>query len=331
MGKKLTHNLGLKILAVLIAGLLWLIAININDPVSQQSYNVSVQIVNMNTLTDNNKYVEVLEGSDSVRVTVRAARSVLNELTDKNISAVADVNKMTEGNYIPIELSCTKNSVSDDDLKGDKDYVHVSVENIKRRQLPISVDVQGTPAENYMLGATNTAQNAVSISGPESIVDTVSTVSVDIDINNVNADVNISLPIHLYDTDGKEIIDKRITKNLDDVSTTATIWLIKSLPIEYGYAGVPADGYEVDGNLTSTISYISVAGKQSVLKNMQMIDIPEAIDITGATRSIEEVIDIKKHLPDGVIIPDTDTDTKATLKLRIIKSVEEDNDTEEED
>ena len=87
----------------------------------------------------------------------------------------------------------------------------------------------------------------------------------------------------------------------------------------------------MDGNLTSTISYISVAGKQSVLKNMQMIDIPEAIDITGATRSIEEVIDIKKHLPDGVIIPDTDTDTRATLKLRIIKSAEEDNDTEEEE
>ena len=53
MAKKLTNNLGLKILAVLIAGLLWLIAININDPVSQQTYSVQVQILNAGIITDN--------------------------------------------------------------------------------------------------------------------------------------------------------------------------------------------------------------------------------------------------------------------------------------
>ena len=331
MAKKLTNNLGLKILAVLIASLLWLIAININDPVGQQTYTVNVQMVNLSKLTDNNKYVEVLEGSDTIRVTVRAARSVLSELSDKNISAIADVDKLTEGNYIPIELSCTKNSDDTDDLKADKDYLRVSVENIKRRQLPISVDVQGTPAENYLLNSTSTAQNAVSISGPESVVNTVNTVSVEIDITNANSDVNISLPIHLYDSDGKEIIDKRISKNISDVQTTASIWLIKGVPIEYGYTGVPADGYEVDGNLTSTISYINIAGKQSLLKNIQKIDINDAIDITGATRNIEEEIDIKKFLPDGVIIPDSNTETRTTLSLHISQIREEEEEDQEDE
>ena len=331
MAKKLTNNLGLKILAVLIASLLWLIAININDPVGQQTYTENVQMVNLSKLTDNNKYVEVLEGSDTIRVTVRAARSVLSELSDKNISAIADVDKLTEGNYIPIELSCTKNSVDTDDLKADKDYLRVSVENIKRRQLPISVEVQGTPAENYLLNSTSTAQNAVSISGPESVVNTVNTVSVEIDITNANSDVNISLPIHLYDSDGKEIIDKRISKNISDVQTTASIWLIKGVPIEYGYTGVPADGYEVDGNLTSTISYINIAGKQSLLKNIQKIDINDAIDITGATRNIEEEIDIKKFLPDGVIIPDSNTETRTTLSLHISQIREEEEEEQEDE
>ena len=332
MAKRLTHNLGLKILAVLIAALLWLIAININDPVSQQTYSVTVQMNNMNTLTDNNKYVEVLENSDNIRVTVRAARSVLSELSDKNIIATADANKLTEGDYIPIELSCTRNGISADDLKADKDYVRVNVENIKRRQLPISVEVQGEPAENYMLNSTSTAQNAVSISGPESIINTVSTVSVEIDITNASADVNISLPIHLYDSQGKEIIDKRITKNISDVSTTASIWLIKGVPIEYGYTGVPADGYEVDGNIGSTISYINIAGKPGTVKNIQKISIEDALDISGATRNVEEIIDIRKFLPDGVIIPDAQTDTKTTLTLRILKIVEEEEEenTEEE-
>ncbi len=323
MAKRLTENIGLKILAVLIAAVLWLVATNINDPVSKQTYNVPVTIENLNILTNNNKYVEVLDNTDTVRVTVRAARSVLAEISDKNITAVANVEKMTEGNYIPIELSCSKASIEGDNLKGDKDYVRVNIENIKRRQLPISVVVTGEPAEGYMLGGSTTAQNAVMLSGPESVVSTVSTVSVEIDANGATSDVNISLPIHLYDTDGEEITDTRIDKSISDVSTTAVIWQIKGLPIEYSYTGEPAEGYYVDGNLKSTISYISVAGKASVLKNYQKIELNDVVDISNASRSIEEVIDLKKALPDGLVFAEADAESKAVITINIAKIVEE--------
>lgn len=323
MAKKLTNNMGLKILAVLIAAVLWLVATNINDPVSKQTYTVPVSLENIGKLTNNNKYVEVLENTDSVRVTVRAARSVLAELSDKNIVAVADVEKMTEGNYIPIELSCTKPGIVGDDIQGDKEYVHINVENIRRRQLPITVDVVGDPAEGYMLGGSSTAQNAVMLSGPESIVNAVSSVSVEIDAYQATSDVNISLPIHLYDADSKEITDSRIDKSISDVSTTAIIWQIKGVPLEYSYTGEPAEGYYVDGNLKSTISYVTVAGKPSVIKNLQKIEVRDAIDVTGATRSVEETIDLKKCLPDGVTFADANEETKSVLSLNILKKVEE--------
>lgn len=323
MAKKLTNNLGLKILAVLIASILWLVATNINDPVSKQTYSVPVTLENLNKLTDNNKYVEVLENTDSVRVTLRAARSVLAEISDKNIVAVANVEKMTEGNYIPIELTCTKGNISGDDIIGDKEYVHISVENIRRRQLPISVSVNGEPDEGFKLGGTSTAQNAVMLSGPESIVNTVSTVSVDIDVEKATSDVNISLPIHLFDNEGKEITDTRVDKSISDVSTTAVILQTKSVPLEYYYSGEPADGYYVDGNLSSSINYINVAGKPSVIKNLHKIEVRDVIDINNASRNIEEVVDLKKCLPEGISFADADADTKTTINLNISKIVEE--------
>lgn len=332
MAKKLTNNIGLKILAVLTAAVLWLVATNINDPVSRMTYSVPVSIENLSKLTDNNKYVEVLEGTDSLRVTVRAARSVLAEISDKNIVAVADIDKMTDGNYIPIELSCTKGSIDVEDMKADKEYVHVSVENVKRRQLPISVDVVGTPQEGYMLGGTSTAQNAVMLSGPESIVNRISAVSVEIDVEQATSDVNISLPIHLYDSSDVEITDKRIDMSIADVSTTASVWLIKSVPIEFSYTGQPADGYYVDGSLKSSINFVTIAGKSSVLKNIQKIDVSDALDITGATRSIEELVDIKKALPEGVVFAEADAPTKASVSLSIAQRVEEEeNEIEEEE
>ena len=54
MAKKLTHNLGLKILAVLASIILWFIAININDPMSTNVYNVTVQLENLDKLVNNN-------------------------------------------------------------------------------------------------------------------------------------------------------------------------------------------------------------------------------------------------------------------------------------
>lgn len=332
MANKLTKNMGLKILSVLIAAVLWLVATNINDPVTKQTYNVTVTIKNLDTLTSKNKFVEVLDGTDNIKVTLRAARSVLAEVSDKNITAVADAEKITDGNYIPIELTCNKGNIEGDSIKPDKEYVRVNVENVRRRQLPITVAVDGTPAEGYMLGGTSTAQNAVMLSGPESIVNTVSSVSVEIDADGATSDVNISLPIHLYDSTGEEITDPRITKSISNVSTTAIVWMVKSVPIEYSYEGEVAEGYQIDGNLRSTLNYIMVAGKPSVLKNLQKIEVNDVIDITNATRNVEETIDLKKRLPEGIVFAEADAETKATISLNISKiPVEEEEDGNEEE
>lgn len=330
MAKKLTNNLGLKILAVLVSAILWFIAININDPVSQQSYTVNVLIENMEVLENSGKYVEVKPGTDVAKVTVTATRSELKDITEKVIYATADVNNYNEEDgTVPITVRVNKSFVKEDDIKLDDNYSNVQllVENIKRRQLPITVAVQGEPGENYMLGGTSTAQNAVMLSGPESLVASVNSVSVDIDIDGATSDVNISLPIHLYNANGKEISDSRINQSISNVSTTANIWLIKGLPIEYSYTGEPAEGYQVSGNLQTGINYITVAGKSSLLKNISKIDISDALDITGATQNVESFIDLKKKLPEGLVFanPEDETRTSISLKINKIPEVEEGN------
>jgi len=324
MAKKLTNNIGLKILAVLAAAVLWLVATNINDPVIRKTFSgVSVSVENLSTLTNNDKYVEVLDDSDTIKVTVRAARSVLAEISEKDIVAVADAEKMTEGNYIPIELNCNKGYIDKEDIKPDKDYVHVSVENIKRRQLPIYVAVDGEVGEGYLLGLTSPSQNAVMLSGPESLVNKVSSVSVDVDVEGATSDVNISLPIHLYDSAGEEITDKRINKSISTVSVVASVLLRKEISIEFGYTGAPAEGYYVDGKLSSSVNSITVAGKESVLKNLQKLELKDIINITDATHNVEEIIDLRKYLPDGVTFAESDANTKTTLSLKIEQKIEE--------
>ena len=53
--KKLTNNLGLKLLAVLFAIALWIVVVNIDDPVKPAQYTISVTQDNMDYLTSNGK------------------------------------------------------------------------------------------------------------------------------------------------------------------------------------------------------------------------------------------------------------------------------------
>lgn len=68
LAKKLTNNLGLKVLAVLFAIALWIVVVNIDDPVKPAQYTISVTQDNMDYLTSNGKYSETLGGKIQLRL-----------------------------------------------------------------------------------------------------------------------------------------------------------------------------------------------------------------------------------------------------------------------
>lgn len=106
---KLWNNLGLKIMAVIFSILLWLVAVNINDPVERKVFrDVRVETRNTNLLTDENKLYKVLDDTDTVTVTVRASRSVLENINVSDITATADFSELSFTNTVPIRLSVNK-------------------------------------------------------------------------------------------------------------------------------------------------------------------------------------------------------------------------------
>lgn len=325
MLKKLTNNLGLKILALIFSSALWLVSININDPVSTETYDTEVQLVNLDSSAISGKYVEIIDNTDNIRVTVRATRSVLTALENNNIKATADLNKITENNLVPIELSTTKTNEKVEKLTGDHEYLKLNLETIKKVQLPITVNVQSTPAEDYILGGTSTSQNAVIVSGPETVIAQVSYAAVDINIDGAVSDVNISLPVKLYTADGNEVNSVKLTQSVSEVSTTATILMTKTVPVEYSYMGTPRNGYEVVGEMQSTINEVVISGKPSVIKNVNKIEVSEAIDITDASRTTEGTVDVKKFLPAGISMADSKKNAKAVVTVRIKEIVEEED------
>ena len=319
MKQKLTDNIGLKILALAGSVVLWFIAININDPVTQDSYNVAVQMQNLNTLTAAGKYVEVLDGSDTVKVTVRGSRTVLSSFSEKNIVAVADVSKMTEDNLVPIEVSTTRITDKIESIKADKQYVQLAVENISKQQVPINVKVQNEPGEGYIFGSASTTQNVVILSGPESVVSQVAYAAVEINIDGATSDVNISLPIHLYDAADELVDSSKITMSMNEVYTTASVLQTKQLSIVCTAAGTLPDGYALTGEIDCVPDVITVAGRSSQVKNLSVIEIPGAVDVTGRDTDVTTTVDIREYVPDGVSLVGGNDAAQVEVTARVEK------------
>ena len=99
MRRKILNNLGLKLLSVVLAIVFWFLVVMADNPKDSVSFsNIQVNLVNTDLLEKGNKFYEVLEGSDRIRVTVEAPRNVIQELSASDIVAEADVSRLTEVN-----------------------------------------------------------------------------------------------------------------------------------------------------------------------------------------------------------------------------------------
>ena len=314
MKEKQTNNLKLKIIAVLFAAGLWMISININDPYQSKDYSVVVQMQNMNVMTSAGKYVEILNDSDEITVRVKGNRSVMESFTASNIVATADLSKIDEENKVPITLSTIKTSGSKiESIRSDVTHLEVKTENIRRIQKRLEVITKNPPEDGYILGKVSTEQNALRISGPESAVALVDKAVVNFDLANATEDVSMILPVELYDAEGNRINDNRLTMSINEVQCVASILATKEIPYSFTTKGKTAKGYDFTGEIVSEPSTVLVAAKSSVLRGLNKFEIIDAIDVQGATRTVETTIDVRDYLPENVIFAEQDFDGKVKV------------------
>ncbi|MBQ3891068.1 MAG: hypothetical protein II740_06930, partial [Lachnospiraceae bacterium] len=111
--KTITQNIGLKLMSLAVAVILWFIVVNLTDPVITQTYkNVPVRILNADIITDDAKTLEVVDDTAVVpSVTIKASRTTIQELGNSidSIVATADMKDLSaDGKSVPIEFTTTK-------------------------------------------------------------------------------------------------------------------------------------------------------------------------------------------------------------------------------
>lgn len=308
MKKWLTQNLGLKFLSVICASILWLIVMNINDPVDEQRFiGIPVELTNTDAITGEGKVYQILDNTNMVNVTVRAKRSVLDQLDRDNIQAIADLSEVSVTNMVTIKLSSNRYSNQIDSISSNTEFLKLNIEDVRQKQLPIQISTLGTPEEGYLTGSVTAGQTVVRIKGPESVIERVDSVQAVVDVTGMISDVSTTASIVLYDAAGNRVEDSSIQLNITTVEVKVSILATKSVPFTYHTSGTPADGYELNGRIVGTYDRIRIAGPQNVLDTISSIEIPaEELNVAGQTDTLNVLISVADYLPAGVVIADED-------------------------
>ena len=297
MKEKIMNNLSLKILAVVLAAIVWVIVNNVDDPVSRKTFkNIEVELQNEDAISSLDKVYEVKTGG-IINVTVSGKQSVLRKLNASDIVAVADLSDLSITNATYIKLSCPK--YENVNLSSDIRMLTISVEDEQTEQFKVDVKTVGTLSEGYALGEVKVRPNLIKVSGAKSQVERISEVRVEADVSNATDNFVKYLEPKAYDANGKLMDTANLTFSSEKVKVSVAVYETKTIPIEITTTGKPKTGYHV-----ISVEYepkeveVMVTGSDEKLSSYKTIPIQYNID--GADKNIQTELSLSDYLPKGL-------------------------------
>lgn len=321
---RFTDNLGLKIIALIFSAFLWLIVVNVDNPVGSRTFqDIPVTIINDDIILSSGEVYQVL-GEDTVSVTVYANRQVRQELDSEDIIAIADVSQMdTTTNLIPISVTIQGYDRDDyDTAVATPRNLRIQREKSGRKVLALTADTGGTvPRDGYTLGDLTVRPDNVTITGPESALENIDRAVAKVDVSGISKDAELSAELKLYDVNGNELGQSQLENNLGDEGLTVSVEVLeeKTVPVEFNVTGTPADGYRYTG-CTSEPESIRICGRSDDIRGVDAIRVPASVvSVEGENAPVKQTVDITEFLPEGVSLVDENS-----AEIQVTAMVEQD-------
>jgi len=304
--KWILNNIGLKILALVFAFLLWLVILNTTDIETTRTItNIPVTIENESLILDGTHVYTIMSG-ETASVVVTGKRSVVNTLSASDFSATANFQELSITNAVPIKV----------ELQGEKaKYANsltitqktmsmvIHLEDVKEEVFDVKVVSTGAEPENMIVEDAATVPAMVTLRAPESVINSVESINAYVDYSQLTGDTQVNVPPVIVDHDGKMIEQTEdITLDYDVVTVNIITKTKKLVPIEITPVGSPAENYVLNG-ISYSKNGVTVKGNAEIINALEVIRLPgELLNIEGAKSDVTINVDIENYLPQGVTL-----------------------------
>lgn len=310
------HDVWLRLLALILAFILWIIAREMTNPTRTTPVeDISLTITGEDELKSNYG-LSVIEYPETVDITVRGpVNEISNSRLRNRITAVVDVSGITDGagEYtLPVRIS-----TGSSDIEANSVSVRVLVDEVTTEAVPVRVDATGTPATGYRAGTPEpTTTKELTIEGPASELAEVAYAYGTVDVSGRNSTFTSECQISLYNDAGEPITGTHVTTQTDTVTVRAPIYPVESIPLAVTLTDgdtLTTDQVDVDIKPRN----ISLLGDQNTLASLTEINLG-TIDLDTVRTGV--AIEMEIPLPDGVRL---DAGQPSTAQVTITVKAEE--------
>lgn len=305
MKEKIFNNLSLKIVSAVFAVILWTVIVNIYDPNTSYTFsNITVQLVNTQSLTEKNYTFEVVDGG-KISVTVSGPKSVVTDLKTSDIAATADLSKVTAfTDYVDIQVQVVKDGqvLNNVEAVPRTSALKLSIENRDTNTYAVNVNTTGTPTE-----ATPSTKDV----GPVTLIYVGDVV---VDVSGAKGTVNTQSDINMYDSDGNIIANEELEMSSETADVIVEMARTKTVPVVVKTSGTPSQDCVVTGTSLSQTSVV-ISGQQEALSKIDNITIPSsAVSVDGLSEDKTYTFKLTDYVPSGVKIV-SDSRLQVTIKI----------------
>ncbi|MDD5935891.1 MAG: CdaR family protein [Clostridiales bacterium] len=301
MKKVLTRNIPLKILSLLLAVVLWVVIMNIDDPyITKKFYNIPVLELNTEVLDELGKIYEV-ESGQSITITVKGKRSIIEGLKNSDFEATANFKEKSDVNAVPIRVVAKPSpnyDTNDIEIIDQNDMMTLSLEEADTQTFRVNVNVSGKPKDGYYVTEKIPNPNIIEISGSKKQIQKIKDVVVDVSVEMTDQSFEVTASPKALDENGYPIGDSKLEFQTKDILVNVRVLPMKEVPIVVSTQGNPYYGYEV-AQLQYEPKVVTVAGTQEDLDKIGYITIPFDINLRtedqSDTKSLDDFIDTSKY------------------------------------
>ncbi len=310
------HNTLLKILALLLGVLLWLILTNMQDPSITRT--LSVPITYDDTWLTENGYT-VTSAPTSVSLSVTLRRSNVTRLSASDFTANVNLQEFLGGEINPapeitrFNLVVTKNASATyieswDFQRNQGSYVDAVIDTMKTNSYRVQFRMTGDAPDGYTAVNFSADPAVVTVTGPTSEFATLSSVQAAVDLSQIqtdSSDWSQECALMLCDGNDRQITSSNLVLSQDAVTVSMNLNQTKEVGVSIpGYTGEPAQGYGCS-KFDYSPKTVKITGTTAALATVSSITIPQTVlDISGVTENTTLTVSVADYLPSNVALAD---------------------------
>ncbi len=298
------------LMAFFLALIIWIIAVEQEDPIIVADLATPVPVHYINLGTD----LTILgDPVDSVHLRVRAQRSIVQALDTSVFQAYVDLAGKEPGVHtLPIQVKGPR-EVKILSVQPAKAVVHI--ERLAEKEVEVRVEVVDYPPLGYMVRQDGIVVNpmTVTVKGPESEVRKVVAAVAEVYVQGERSTVQTTVALSPRDEKNLPVFDCTVSPPVTHVVIPIEPQPgFAEVPVVPQTRGRPADGYRVS-SISVDPPTVTLRGSPQALQKLPGYIETEPLDISGATQDIVERLPLR--IPENVSVLGSKT---AVVTVRIV-------------